>query len=227
MLYNKISIITPSLNQGRFIEETIQSVLDQKYPNLEYIIMDGGSRDNTLDIIKKYSNHLTWFSEKDNGQSHAINKGFNIASGNILAWLCSDDIYLPQSLFKVNELFNNNINYNWLIGSANVINSISIKYNILNTSLINDLNCFDDWGKYCFPQSSVFWKTDLWNKVILNENYHYIMDIDLWYQMYKIESPLITNEFLSSLRHHNQSKTCGNNQRNLQIEYNYWKKYKN
>jgi len=102
----KISIITPSYNQGQYLEETIQSVLDQKYPNLEYIIMDGGSTDNSVEIIKKYESQLAhWQSKPDGGQSDAINKGFNMASGDILAWLNSDDYYSPDTLHQVSELF--------------------------------------------------------------------------------------------------------------------------
>lgn len=88
----KITIITPTFNQGKFIEKSILSVLNQNYPNLEYIIIDGGSSDDTLDIIKKYENRITfWISEKDNGQSHAINKGLQKSSGDIINWLNSDD----------------------------------------------------------------------------------------------------------------------------------------
>ena len=102
----KISIITPSYNQGQYLEETIQSVLDQKYPNLEYIIMDGGSTDNSVEIIKKYESQLAhWESKSDGGQSDAINKGFNMASGDILAWLNSDDYYTPYTLHQVSDLF--------------------------------------------------------------------------------------------------------------------------
>jgi len=102
----KISIVTPSYNQGKYIEATIQSVIGQNYPNLEYIIMDGGSQDNTLDIIKKYENHISyWESKKDNGQASAINRGFSIASGEIMAWLNSDDMYLPGTLRLVSGIF--------------------------------------------------------------------------------------------------------------------------
>jgi len=102
----KISIITPSYNQGQYLEETIKSVLDQQYPNLEYIIMDGGSTDNSVEIIKKYESQLAhWESKPDGGQSAAINKGFNMATGDILAWLNSDDYYTPESLFQVSEMF--------------------------------------------------------------------------------------------------------------------------
>ena len=95
-----VSIITPSYNQGRFIRQTIESVLNQKYPNIEYIIVDGGSSDNTLEIIKEYEGKIKWISEKDNGQSDAINKGFSMANGEIIAWLNSDDIYLEDAIQK-------------------------------------------------------------------------------------------------------------------------------
>src|SRR5262249_19241824 len=97
---------TPSFNQGQFLEETIRSVLLQGYPNLEYLIIDGGSTDRSVEIIKKYEPWLAyWVSEPDRGQSHAINKGFKRATGEILAWLNSDDIYLPCTLIKVCRVF--------------------------------------------------------------------------------------------------------------------------
>jgi glycosyltransferase involved in cell wall biosynthesis len=107
MNWPKITVVTPSYNQGQFLEETIVSVVGQQYPNLEYIIIDGGSTDNSVEIIKRYQKHLTfWVSEKDSGQSAAINKGFNVASGDILAWLNSDDMYLPGTLPSVARKLN-------------------------------------------------------------------------------------------------------------------------
>jgi len=103
-----ISIVTPSYNQGQFIEETIRSVLLQRYPNLEYIVIDGGSTDNSVEIIKKYEKYLAyWVSELDRGQADAINKGFLKSTGDILAWQNSDDIYLPNAFFTVADVFRN------------------------------------------------------------------------------------------------------------------------
>lgn len=102
----KISVIIPSFNQGQYIEETLRSVTEQGYPNLELIVIDGASTDQSVDIIRKYEDRISfWISEKDKGQSDAINKGFQRATGDIITWLCSDDLFTPGTLHKVNEHF--------------------------------------------------------------------------------------------------------------------------
>jgi len=103
----RISVITPSFNQGAFLEATIESVIDQNYQNLEYIVIDGGSSDTSVSIIKKYENRLAyWVSEKDNGQTDAVNKGIERASGDIIGWLNSDDVYVGCCLHRAMEYFN-------------------------------------------------------------------------------------------------------------------------
>lgn len=122
--YPKISIITPSLNQGDFIEECIRSVLLQQYPNLEYIIIDGGSQDNTVNIIKKYEPWIDyWVSEEDSGQSQAINKGMKIATGDIVAWLNSDDMYFPGVFFEIARQFSIYSNKLLCVGDCEFVTS--------------------------------------------------------------------------------------------------------
>ena len=119
----RISIVTPSYNQAEFLEKTILSILNQNYPNLEYIIIDGVSTDGSVEIIKKYERYLAyWISERDNGQADAINKGFKIATGDFIAWQNSDDVYLPGSFFKVIEKFEKYPNPDIVFGNVYLIN---------------------------------------------------------------------------------------------------------
>ena len=123
----KITIVTPSYNQGQFLEETIRSVILQGYKNLEYIVIDGGSTDNSLEIIHKYQDYLTyWVSEPDEGQAEAINKGFNLATGDIFAFLNSDDVYLPETLAKVGKFFAESSQIDFLCGQTEFINQDSL-----------------------------------------------------------------------------------------------------
>lgn len=117
-MYPKISIVTPNYNKGSFLENTIKSVLSQNYPNLEYIIIDGGSTDNSIDIIKKYQDKISyWISEPDKGMYDAIRKGFSYATGEILAWIGSDDMYHPNCFNIIADIFKND-KVSWLVGAT-------------------------------------------------------------------------------------------------------------
>jgi glycosyltransferase involved in cell wall biosynthesis len=178
----RITVVTPSFNQGKFIEETIRSVLLQDYPNLEYIIMDGGSTDNTVEIIKKYEPWITyWVSEKDRGQCHAINKGFARATGDIFAWLCSDDVYAPGALRCVAENLGNK-------SLAMVVGASMITHgpDTLEGTLDRRRPSFEEmaYDVKTLPQPSTFWTRDLWGVGgPLNEDLYFVMDYDLWLRM--------------------------------------------
>jgi len=174
----KISIVTPSLNQGQFIEETIRSILLQGYPNLEYIIIDGGSTDDTVHIIKKYEPWLAyWVSEPDNGQAQAINKGFKKSTGEIVAWLNSDDYYeksiigivANQLLSKKNDI---------IFGNSNDVDSDG---NFIQSIILSPFNVLEAF--FCNPiqQHSCFWKYYVFKDCgFLLEKYHYAFDHEFW-----------------------------------------------
>jgi glycosyltransferase involved in cell wall biosynthesis len=184
--YPRISIITPSYNQGIFIEETIRSVLLQGYPNLEYIIIDGGSTDNTVDIINKYEPSIYyWVSEPDNGQTHAINKGLAKATGDIIAYINSDDYYLPGTLLKVAEHFHQFPDTDLLHGVCRYVNQqgekIGEQFGDIQT-LEEILDLWDVWWKKRqFVQPEVFWTRRITEKIgFLKEELTFVMDYDYW-----------------------------------------------
>ncbi|HVA98160.1 MAG TPA: glycosyltransferase family 2 protein, partial [Bacteroidia bacterium] len=160
--YPKITIITPSFNQGDFIEETIRSVLLQNYPNLEYFIMDGGSTDESVDIIKKYEPFITYFeSKKDNGQSHAINKGLAKTTGDIVTWLNSDDYYNAGTLFEIANEFIQQVNCNCVIGKSHVFGDG--KSYIAKSPLFESVEKTIGFGRIVQP--AMFFKTNLYNQI--------------------------------------------------------------
>jgi glycosyltransferase involved in cell wall biosynthesis len=184
----RISIVTPTLNQGQFIEETIRSVLLQGYPDLEYIIIDGGSTDNSVDIIKKYESWLTyWISEPDHGQSHAINKGFKRASGEIMAWLNSDDIYTPGALHAVADAVNRFRGQDgpwngWLIGHCLYQNLIENRVEEVSPSQPPDDAV--TLLKWRCPQRSTFWSRSCWELIGgLPEDLHFSFDTEFFLRL--------------------------------------------
>ncbi len=210
--YPKISVITPSYNQGRFIERTIRSVLDQNYPNLEYIVMDGGSQDGTLDILKKYEERLTWVSEKDKGQADAINKGIIRSSGDIIAYLNSDDLYEPGALHRVAEHFRTHPETMWLTGKCRIIDEKDREIRRPITAYKNFL-----LRHYSYPlllvtnpvsQPATFWRRKLIDEIgLFDRNEHYVMDYDYWLRIGKMYPLLAVDDALAEFRVYTSSKT--------------------
>ena len=231
----RISIVTPSYNQGQFLEETIRSVLFQNYPDLEYIIIDGGSTDNSLEIIKKYEPWLTyWISETDRGQSHALNKGFKQVTGDIVGWLNSDDLYFPGTFKKVAQLmWNGERVFRPLIYSS--VNIFDTFLNNIIQKLVAQPADFDkllalwEGGGLIVPQQGVFIKKELSKEHRLNENLNYVMDYDLWLRL-SLEIPFycLSEETFAAFRFHNQSKTLSSGKtwpitkELIKISHNYW-----
>ena len=211
----KISIVTPSLNQGEFIERTILSVLSQTGAfDLEYIVVDGGSTDDSLEIIKKHEDKLRWVSEEDRGQSDAINKGFNMASGGILAWLNSDDTYEPDALSEVAEQYRKH-RFKWCFGNCRNIDENDreirraiTKYKIFESRRYSYKRLL---SKDFISQPAVFFTRDVYQEVgPLDLNCHYSMDYDYWLRIGKKYSPVYINKFLANFRWQRGSKNSEN-----------------
>lgn len=204
----KISIVTPTYNQGQYIEETIQSVLSQNYPNLEYIIMDGGSTDNTVDIIKKYKKHFTyWESKPDKGQAHAINKGLKHCTGEIFNWLNSDDYLAPGALHAIANTFKNT--------KADAVAGQTIYFDKDGFQKPDQLANLEAKKLIRWDNGVVFIQPGLWMKKDLvqqcggiDEQFHYAFDWDLVIR-YLHCAPKVEyiNQPLVNFRLHDESKT--------------------
>ncbi len=185
-LWPRISIVTPSYNHGKFLEETIRSIILQNYPNLEYLIIDGGSTDGTLKIIEKYIKHITyWVSEPDNGQSQAINKGFMKCSGEYVNWICSDDLLCQNALTNAAPLLAAQKDI-LLLGSGYRIDEKTKLIDKIESSEINNFNKLVDIRKFWRAGNSIIQQSALYpaNAVkeagFLTESNYYTMDFELW-----------------------------------------------
>jgi glycosyltransferase involved in cell wall biosynthesis len=182
----RISIITPSFNQAAYIEQTITSVLNQEYPNLEYIVIDGGSSDGSVEIIRKYENRIAfWVSEQDRGQAHAINKGLARATGDIIAYLNSDDYYLDGTLRQVADLFNRRPDLDLFHGRCQMVDQHGAKIGERTGSITRYDEILDLWnvwwGRRNFVQPEVFWTRRIADRVgQFREDLHWVMDYDYW-----------------------------------------------
>ena len=207
MQYPTVSIITPSYNQGAFLETTIRSVLDQNYPGLEYIIIDGGSTDNSVDVIRKYADRLKcWVSEKDKGQSEAINKGFRIATGKYINWLCSDDILSAGALIKMVSFLEANTGIDCVFGNVMIINGkgelIEVRREIPYDHLVTVYSM-----NHSLQPAALYRKGMLDRAGLLDEELQYSMDHDLFLRMEAAGCRFgYLNEILAGYRYHSQSK---------------------
>ncbi len=202
-----VSIITPSFNQAHFLESTICSVLDQDYPNIEYIIVDGGSNDGSVEIIRRYSDRLAWWvSEKDRGQTDAINKGFAHAKGAILAWLNSDDTYEKNAVREAVAFLLDHPEVGLVYGNANFIDeagqmighfpAAQTSYRRLRRGYVH------------IPQQSSFWRADLWRKVgPLDPSFYFAMDYDLWVRLAALAPVQYLPRLWANFRLHTRGKT--------------------
>ncbi len=202
----RLTVVTPSYNQGQFLEQTIRSVLLQEYPNLHYVIIDGGSDDDSVEVIRKYEPWIDyWVSERDRGQSHAINKGFDLAEGEILCWLNSDDLFLPGTLRRVARCF--------MRSGCDILSGHTLEVGHHAQTLFEAQPCtvdrLLDKMRICSAQQSTFWTRQVWEECgPLTEDLHYAMDFDLWLRMAaaNFEWRLI-DETIAIFRRHEQQKT--------------------
>lgn len=209
-----VSIITPSFNQARYIEATIQSVLLQDHPRIEYIIVDGGSTDGSIDLIKKYSDRLAWWvSEKDHGQTDAINKGFARATGDILAWINSDDTYEPGAVTAAVNYLQLHPEVGMVYADCNYINEdgrVIGKFPAAQTDLSRLRT-----GYVHIPQQTMFFRAELWKKLgPLDPSFYFAMDYDLWTRIAQhADLKYLSRQTWANFRIHTSGKTIASDDR--------------
>lgn len=220
--YPRISIVTPSFEQGDFIEETILSVLSQEYPDLEYLVMDGGSSDATLNVLKKYSGKITWCSEPDQGQAHAINKGLRRATGSIIGYLNADDLLLPGALRKMAEAFMGNSQNWWVTGKCRIVDEENRE---IRKPITVYKNALLRWNSFPFllmtnyiSQPATFWRREALDAIgYLDERLRYVMDYEYWLRLYSKGPPIFIPEYLAAFKIHRDSKTTSTGHKDVYI----------
>lgn len=208
----RITVITPSFNQAAFLEETINSVLDQGYPNLQYGVIDGGSTDGSAEIIERYRDRLDFaVIEPDRGQVDALNKGLRLADGEVVCFINSDDTLIPGCLHTVGRFFAEHRDARWLIGDCVMIDADSKQLSVEHSTEVHDLaHALIRDKRFQMPQPSIFWKRSLLDEHgLFREELEYCFDFEMWcrflvagVRLHKIDDELAT------YRLHDQSKTC-------------------
>lgn len=200
-----VSIITPSFNQAEYIEETIKSVLNQDYPNIEYIIVDGGSIDGSVEIIKKYADRLSWWiSEPDDGQSDAINKGVLRANGDIVAWLNSDDIYLSGTIAKAVSALSEDPDIGMVYADQQSINAGGKAFNTIH---YKQYDLTDLLAMRVIGQPTVFMRKEVLDRAgDLNKEFNFLMDHHLWIRMFQLADAKYNQDLWAAARFHSSAK---------------------
>jgi glycosyltransferase involved in cell wall biosynthesis len=203
----KISLVTCSYRQGRFIDATLRSVLDQNYPKLEYIVMDGGSDDGSAAVIERYADRLAyWVSEPDGGQTDALTRGFDRSTGNVMGWLCSDDLLLPGSLTSVGRFFADHPEVEVVYGDALWIDERGRPIRPKKEMEFNRFVFLFDHNY--LPQPSVFWRRSLYDRVGgLDRDFDLAMDSDLWERFSRATPIVHTPGYWSGMRQYPAQKT--------------------
>lgn len=209
----RMTVITPSFNQGAFIERTIRSVMDQRVDfRMEYVVMDGGSTDGTLAVLKRYGDRLRWFSAHDRGQSDAINKGLSLARGEIIGWLNSDDLYLPGALQKVNDYFKAHSDKMWVYGRCRIIDDQGRVIRRLVTLYKNlvSLRFSYSWllVENYISQPAVFFRKELLEELgHTDTDLHYTMDYEMWLRIGARYPAGVIRQYLACFRRHAVTKS--------------------
>ena len=209
----RITVVTPSFNQAKFLERTIQSVLSQDFDNLEYIVIDGGSTDGSVEIIKQYANRLAyWISEKDLGQTDAINKGFARASGEVLAWLNSDDTYQPGAIRQAMDYLQANPEVGLLYGDGNFIDADDRVIGQFPSRQTDYERLRKGYVHIC--QQASFFRSELWRQVgPLDPSFYFAMDYDLWVRLARITKVQYVPNLWANFRLHGDTKTVAEDDR--------------
>lgn len=231
MNYPLISVITSSFNQGQFIERTIQSVMSQHYPNIEHIIVDGQSTDQTAQILRQYP-HLTVIREPDFGQADAINKGLKLAKGDILCFLNSDDTFYPGALHRVSEEIDPLKGRHIIVGRCRFIDENDQFLGVEHPSFfVNHRRVLEIWKGHMIPQPAVFWTREVLERCgMLDLNEHLVLDFDLFCRYSKHYHFFMVDQVLANYRLHTQSKTCLADEprkleESIRISRRYWGRF--